>query len=60
LKEILHCEGSEAKALSQAAQRSCGCPIPGGTKARLGGALGNLICWVAVLSTALGLKLNGL
>ena len=29
-EEILHTEGGEA--LAQAAQRSCGCPIPGGVQ----------------------------
>jgi len=35
LKEgILHSEGS--KALAKAAQRSCGCPIPGGVQGQIG------------------------
>jgi len=33
-EEILYSEGSEA--LAQAAQRSCGCPIPGGVQGQLG------------------------
>ena len=33
-EEILHCEDGEAEA--QAAQRSCGCPIPGGVQWQAG------------------------
>jgi len=33
-KEILHHEGGEA--LAQAAQRSCGCPVPGSVQGQVG------------------------
>jgi len=33
-EEILPCEGSEA--LAQAAQRSCGCPLPGSAQGQVG------------------------
>lgn len=45
------------EALEQVAQKSYKCPIP---KARLGGALGNLVSWVAPLPTAGVLELNDL
>jgi len=35
-----------AEALLQAAQSSCGCPILGGFKARLDGAMGSLSWWM--------------
>jgi len=35
LREILYSEGGEA--LAQVAQRSCGCPIPGGPQGQVGG-----------------------
>jgi len=31
----------------RAAQRSCGCPIPGGVQGQVGWALGSLIRWGA-------------
>jgi len=33
-EEILHCEGGEA--LAEAAQRSCGCPLPGRVQGQAG------------------------
>jgi len=41
LGEALYYERGEV--LEQAAQRGCGCPIPGGVQARLDGALGSLV-----------------
>ena len=38
MEEILHSEGGEA--LAQVAQRSCGCPIPGGVQGQAGWGLG--------------------
>jgi len=38
----------------QAAQRGCGCPIPGGVQGRVGWALGSLSCWEAALLMAGG------
>jgi len=38
------------EALAQAAQRSCGCSIPGGIQGQVGGAL-SLIWWVVTLPT---------
>jgi len=41
------------EALAQAAQRSCGCPIPGCVQGQVG-VLGSLICWVAALAMTWG------
>ena len=57
-EEILHHEGGEA--LAQVAQRSCGCPLPGSVKARLDGALSNLVWWKMSLPMAAGLEPNDL
>ena len=38
---MLSCEGSEA--LEQVAQQGCGCPLTGAFKARLNGAVSNLV-----------------
>lgn len=46
------------EALEQFAQRSCGCSILEAFKARLVGALGNLIWWVVILPTAGRLELD--
>ena len=54
---VLHHEGGEA--LAQAAQRSCGCPLPGREarlKARLDGALSTLGWWKTSLLMAGGLE----
>ena len=41
--EVLYCESGEV--LEQAAQRACGCPIPGGVQGQVGldGALDSLV-----------------
>jgi len=46
--------------VAQAAQRSCGCPIPGGVQGRVGWALGSLSCWEVFLPMAEELELDGL
>ena len=52
--EILHYEKKDT--LAQVAQRSCGCPIPGGVQGQAGwdGALGNLAWWEVSLPMAGG------
>ena len=60
-EEILYSGSGEA--LAQAAQRSCGCPIPGGVQdrvVRLDGGLGSWIWWVAALPIVEGLKLGNI
>jgi len=57
-EEILSCEGGEA--LEQVAQRSCGCPVPAASKARLDGALSNLIWCEVSLPVAGALEPGGL
>lgn len=48
------------EALDQVAQNSCGCPMLELFKARLDGALGNVVYWVASLPMAGGWELDGL
>lgn len=57
-EDVLNYEGGEA--LEQVAQRSCGCPIPEVFKARLDGALSNLVWWQVSLPMAGGLELDDL
>ena len=45
--------------LAQVAKRSCEWRIPGGVKARSGGALGSLSWWVATLPMARGWNCGG-
>ena len=42
------------KMVKQAAQRDCGCLISGGIQGQVGGVLGSLIWWLAVLPMAGG------
>jgi len=50
------------EALAQTAQRSCGCPIPGGVQGQVGWAPGTLswclISWLATLQMKGGLELD--
>jgi len=48
-KEVFHWERGEV--LEQAAQRGCGCPIPGGVQGQ-DGALGKLVWWLGALPVA--------
>jgi len=58
-KKAIPCyEGSEAQ--EQVAQRSCGCPSLAVFKARLDGALSNLVWWKVSLPVAGGLELGDL
>ena len=58
LEEILPSEGGEA--LAQAAQRSCGCPIPGGAQGQAGWGLGRPDLVGDVPAHGRGLELDGL
>lgn len=45
------------KAIEQVSQRSCRCPIPGGSQCWVGWALGSLLCWkVALPQQEIGLE----
>ena len=56
LEEICYSEGSEA--LAQLPREAVGAPSLGAFKARLDGALGSLVRWLATLPIAGGLKLD--
>jgi len=47
---MLYCE--DGKALAQAAQRSCGCLIPGSVQGQLDGTLSTLVWWKGSLPMA--------
>jgi len=56
-RKFFHTEGGDT--LEQVAQGGCGCPIPGGIQGQAGcGSLGSLVCWLATLHIAGGLKLH--
>ena len=55
-RKFFHTEGGDA--LEQVAQGGCGCPSLEAFKARLDMALGSLVCWLATLHIAGGLKLD--
>ena len=57
-EEILHCEGGEA--LTQVAQRSCGCPIPGGVRGQAEWGLGQPDLVGGIPAHGKGLELDDL
>ena len=57
-EEILPCEGGEA--LAQAAQRSCGCPLPGRVQGQVGWGFGQPGLVEGVPACGRGVGLDGL